>query len=116
SQQHGLLPTSLGIKRVSECFGRGLDDFDAFLPVIEAGLIVPDYLVPNSADELNTQAWDSLLRRSREVDDPHLLGKAYAAAARYVPEPAEITCVGPQGIRILPPNEVVVAEQGVDES
>jgi len=93
-RRHGVLETSLGLRRPSETVGPALRPLEDLLPVARIRPDAAEALgLPATVGDLDPETWASLLERVREIDRDGLIGLAYlAAATNGVACPEELRC------------------------
>jgi superfamily II DNA or RNA helicase len=93
-RKHGVLETSLGLRKPTEAVAPTLSRFAQLLPVARIGTDAADALgLPSKVGELSEKTWAGLLDRVKQIDQDAVIGLAYLAAATSdVPRPEEIRC------------------------
>ncbi|MET8990635.1 DEAD/DEAH box helicase family protein [Nonomuraea wenchangensis] len=111
--QHGTLATSMGVRRIADCVGPGLEDHARVLPVadIDPGLARALGLA-NTLEEVKGALWLSLLSQALESEKAVELGMLYALAVTQLSAPLKIRCQQGEGWVSCPPaNAVATADQ-----
>jgi superfamily II DNA or RNA helicase len=93
-RKHGVLETSLGLRRPASSVAPALDLLSAVLPVARVQASVAESLgLPDDPASLGDEHWQAALAAAAEADDDRAIGLTYAAAAAAgVAAPAEIRC------------------------
>lgn len=93
-RRHGMLETSLGLRRPANAVGPALGRLSELLPVARIRPDAAEALgLSASLKELDGESWGTLLERVASVERDELIGLAYlAAATNDVPRPDELRC------------------------
>ena len=79
----GVLPTSLGRRRLEDTVGPTLHQYRSILPVVEVEPNVAEQLdLPGTIEEIPTQSWVTQIGSIATTDDPELFGQILQLASR----------------------------------
>lgn len=109
-REEGRLPTSLGIRDVSNCVTGTLRQWSTCLPYYETTDEVAATLdLPDALEKLNPEQWQAAYVQVTAVTDDELLGRFYAAAAKCkAPIPDVVVCRVAFDHRAVPRTDVCV--------
>lgn len=111
ARKHGALPTSRGVRPVSECVGPGLREYESMLPVAD---VVPEsarvLALPERVDRIPGRAWTKYFEETLERESDDAVGGFYAlAASAGRPAPGRLRCRDHRGWGSRAAKDVAVA-------
>lgn len=111
ARTRGRVKTSLGIRKVCEAVGLGLQDLNRVFPVSRLGEALDRRLeLPGSASDLSPEHWNAALTVAETLEDGEVLADFYATAARWsVASPKMIRCRQGTTYELHTPASVAIA-------
>lgn len=112
-KQHGLVPTSQGLRRVSEAVGPQLSGYSDVLPVAQISADKARKLrLPASVEEVPDALWNQLLEKLQHSEDDAFVGNTYVLLTRLevsFPEDTLTRCRIGDAWGTRPDGEIAVA-------
>lgn len=109
---YGLLATAWGPRPAGRALGRGLAEYSPLLPVAEWETTIKLTLT-DSLQNVPLDLWREFLGRAPMANEPWLLGRLLAEAAKWIPEketPALVPALCGSDGCLVGPSEVLVAD------
>ncbi|MBD0741632.1 hypothetical protein BG418_09055 [Streptomyces sp. CBMA152] len=110
AKRHGRLPTSQGVRSVTECVSPALSQYRNLLPVaeVDAGLAAV-LCLPGELEEISGELWMSILDDVLHSEDDTRVGGLYALGQTVLSAPAKIRCRTRRGWTHRPAGDVAAA-------